>query len=402
MPPARNHVSSPSVASELAITPDRFRSHEEGVSQIPDHPQPDARISTSRAAGFVGMLTGCGALIALLLFLPLPKRFQDRGMDPAMALRHSFYIVAGIAFFLALWCFVGLRSLTSDVRVQQKDKSSKEGTIKQIKTAWHNIRLATASGFKRSDIALGYLGGFVARASSVGISLFIPLLVNALFLSSHLCKVESTTDTPAGLPDIKRKCPQAYVLAAEMTGICETVALIAAPIFGYTASKTSRKGLPMMVASAAGMFGYCLLPSQLQADGEDQGKRAAAFIAVSLIGVSQIGAIVCSLGVLSSGILASSQNHVITENTTNGEQEPLLESASADNSDEGSLSELKGAVAGIYSFYGGVAILILTKLGGALFDKVSVGAPFYIMAVFNAILFVACCTLGLRRATPTR
>jgi hypothetical protein len=40
----------------------------------------------------------------------------------------------------------------------------------------------------------------------------------------------------------------------------------------------------------------------------------------------------------------------------------------------------------VYSLCGGIAILLLTKLGGYLFDKLSNGAPFYMMAVFNTVL----------------
>jgi hypothetical protein len=38
---------------------------------------------------------------------------------------------------------------------------------------------------------------------------------------------------------------------------------------------------------------------------------------------------------------------------------------------------------------GGCGILLLTKLGGFLFDKWTAGAPFYIMAVLNLIAFIA-------------
>jgi len=50
--------------------------------------------------------------------------------------------------------------------------------------------------------------------------------------------------------------------------------------------------------------------------------------------------------------------------------------------------QLKGSIAGVYSWCGGAAILLLTKLGGYLFDVSSRGAPFYMMAAFNAVLFV--------------
>ncbi|RMZ84597.1 hypothetical protein DV737_g1156, partial [Chaetothyriales sp. CBS 132003] len=397
---ARSHAPSPSIASELTITPDRFRcmesrSHHHSVSLT------HSSVSTSRIAGLVGMFTGCGALLALALFLPLPANFQQHGVKADLALQYSFYIVAAVAFILALWSLLGLRRLSYEANLDD-DRSKDTNLSDQASVIGHNLQRALTAGFQRSDICLGYLGGAVARASSVAISLFIPLLVNALFLSSHLCQPQSTLDSPAGLPGLKRKCPRAYIVAAQMTGVCETVALLAAPIFGYLSSKTSRKGLPMMVASACGIIGYTLLPTQFSPDDKDSGKRAVAFLAVSLIGVSQIGAIVCSLAVLSNGVLAQEQTRLPSDavNASLDETEALLEPRREPPKAavSSSLLQLKGAVAGIYSFYGGAAILVLTKLGGSLFDSLSFGAPFYLMAAFNGILFIACAALGWRNA----
>ena len=150
-----------------------------------------------------------------------------------------------------------------------------------------------------------------------------------------------------------------------------------------------------MIAAAAGVLGYALFPTQFEADGKDKGKRALAFVAICLIGISQIGAIVCSLASLSSGLLSGNDEKKDFSRGDREEQEPLLTSSSVNHT--GSLAHLKGAAAGIYSFYGGAAILILTKLGGILFDRVSTGAPFYIMAAFNGILLLASGILGLRR-----
>jgi MFS family permease len=397
LPAERTHVSSPSLTSEITITPTRYQANGTGAKVTTS--TTSSFTSTSRVAGFVGMLTGCGALIALLLFLPLPARFQNHGMTPERALQHSFYIVAAVAFVLSLWCFVGLRNL-------QHEQDRAGTSLKQIRTPlsehataiWRDLAHAISAGFRRSDIALGYAGGFVARASSVGISLFIPLLVNALFLSSHLCDQKSVSDSPAGLPDIK-KCPRAYVVAAEMTGVCEMVALVAAPVFGYVSSRSRRRGLPMMMAAVAGIIGYPLFATQFDPDSAQTGKRVLAFLAVSLIGISQIGAIVCSLGILSNGVLSNGIHSKLVpeeaEDGADGEGAALLGSSQTNARDQ-SLTPLKGSVAGVYSFYGGAAILFLTKVGGLLFDKVSFGAPFYIMAAFNTVLLVACGVLGAR------
>ncbi|ETN36928.1 uncharacterized protein HMPREF1541_07915 [Cyphellophora europaea CBS 101466] len=417
----RNHATSPSITSDLTITPARFRTNTSSTTKTRTTSR-SAYASTSRVAGFVGMFTGCGALIALLLFLPLPARFQHAGIDPARALKHAFYIVAIVALILAVWCFIGLRNLAYEqsASTTKKAPSTYPEQLRQLAT---NLKVALRAGFRRKDIALGYLGGFVARASSVGISLFIPLLVNALFLDSDLCQSESTlAETPGGLPDLKRKCPRAYVVAASMTGVCETVALIAAPAFGYLSTRTRRRGLPLMVAAATGVVGYPLFAMQFDPDDTKKGARVAAFIGVCLIGISQIGAIVCSLGVLSAGVLreASEARHASAADGHNagthgpsdpsegtyGERDALLghvdpeatESAHIRKpSAELSLAQLKGSVAGIYSFYGGAAILVLTKVGGLLFDKVDVGSPFYIMAAFNGVLLVACVGIGMAK-----
>lgn len=50
---------------------------------------------------------------------------------------------------------------------------------------------------------------------------------------------------------------------------------------------------------------------------------------------------------------------------------------------------MKGSMAGVYSLAGGAGILLLTKLGGFLFDKLSPGAPFYMLAMFNGLLLFA-------------
>ncbi|KIX01556.1 uncharacterized protein Z518_09282 [Rhinocladiella mackenziei CBS 650.93] len=404
------HISSPSIASELTITPARISSRLSTHQSDRMSPAADSDIarSTSRMAGFVGMCTGCGALVALMIFLPLPAKFQYAGVDEKAALRYSFYIVAVVALILSIWCFFGLRRLQGEPddswskSLDARDKRYASRLPRVLRLMLDNFQTSILTGFKRSEIAIGYLGGFVARASSVGISLFIPLLVNAMFLASDLCVGKESHADPGGLPDIKRRCPRAYVVASELTGVSQMVALIFAPIFGYWSAKVSRKELPLLVASIAGIVGYPLFANQFDPDDTHTAQRVAAFIAVCLVGISQIGAIVCSLGTLSKGILLETPKPTLiapdTDSNANDpgttENQPLLDGTQQQNTGE-PLSALKGSVAGVYSLYGGAAILILTKIGGLLFDRVSVAAPFYIMAGFNAVLMLACATLSL-------
>ena len=400
-----DYEHAPSVTSDITITPTRYRSRQTNKITRGGEASESAG-STARVSGFVGMFTGCGALIALAVFLPLPAMFQKQGLSPGRALQDSYYIVAVVAFTLALICVVGLRNLGDE---SQKSFRSLFRQRDQIGST--DLRGTSHSHDKRSlftaltlctrsaPILVGYVGGFVARASSVGVSLFIPLLINAAFRSSGLC--HNTSGTPAGLPDIKRRCPQAYILAAQMTGISQAVALVSAPIFGYATARYS--SIPLIPAALAGMMGYPLFATQFDPDASQRTPRILSYVGICLIGISQIGAIVCSLASLSRGVLSS------TQTTTPSPPPPPSHPSDTDASEPSeheallttdthppkpslyspqSLQHLKGAIAGVYSFFGGLAILLLTKIGGVLFDKVDRAWPSYMLAGFNAVMLV--------------
>ncbi|KAL1965995.1 hypothetical protein VTN77DRAFT_4935 [Rasamsonia byssochlamydoides] len=407
-----------SLSSEVTITPSRF---ERSLSRQKEPPRNATTASSSRLAGFVGLFAGCGALIALGGFLPLPARFEELGSSPAQAIKQSYYVVAAGALVVAISCFVGLRNLpgeeakglhslwgastkflSSDSPYEAHVHSLSRTSIPYRK---HLVR-AFALGFQHPDISLGYIGGFVARASSVGISLFIPLFVNHYYRDSGLCHSRRQGVWARGLGDIKKSCPEAYILASILTGVSQLVALIAAPAFGYLSDKSRRYNLPLLFAALMGIVGYIafpLLPSP-QFKGPDG--NAGVFVVMGLVGISQIGAIVCSLAVLSNGVLnvgypeepvsqgPTQYDGVGESSSLPTEHEPLLGPGKLPVNN---LRHLKGSIAGMYSLYGGAGILLLTKLGGLLFDVLSAGVPFYIMAIFNGILLVAGIGCGIWR-----
>jgi sugar phosphate permease len=352
-----------------------------------------------------------GALLALAVFLPLPAYFQSRDATPAHSVQYSFYIVASIAFLVAIGIFFGLRNLPGEngksISVLFRSSTSKLDTETNAnpgapRPSYLDLLLTSLRlGVTDSTISLAYMGGFVARASSVAISLFIPLFVNAYFVRSGLC-----TSNPHNLPDIKNACERAYRLAAALSGIAETAALICAPIFGWLGGKVvkGKAELPLLGASAVGIIGYVLfgfLKSPDAFHGQENGGQWA-ILAVVLIGVSQIGSIVCSLSLLGRGVNSGAESKTSISNMSGmssmspanddsgADTAPLLSGSSMHK--RGNVqdrSQLKGSIAGIYSLAGGAGILILTKLGGALFDSWMPGAPFFIMAIFNAMLLVA-------------
>lgn len=172
---------------------------------------------------------------------------------------------------------------------------------------------------------------------------------------------------------------------------------------------------PILVATTFGIVGYIAFPQLASPEFKDvqgRGGSPAVFLLAALMGVSQIGAIVCSLGSLGRGVLKVEIVNVLS--TPDADQETLIETVDGDNEtaplleNEATLPEdtvsrvrLKGSVAGVYSWFGGAAILLLTKLGGYLFDSWSTGAPFYLMAVFNGLLLVAAVGIDLGRAGRT-
>lgn len=413
--PSRNgsisHGPTPSVSSEITITPVRYKSLSRTRPAPEDTPEhlkitpASSHAGTSQLAGLVGMFTGTGALLALAVFLPLPAYFQSREASPAHSVQYSFYIVAAVAFLVAIGIFLGLRNLPGEDHksffalfrnTDSKLDTEANTNATSSRTSYIDLLLSSLRlGVTDSTITLAYLGGFVARASSVAISLFIPLFVNAYFVRTGLCH-----SNPSNLPDVKRECERAYKLAAALSGIAETAALVCAPLFGWLGGKVGKGKAewPLLGASAVGVIGYVLfgfLKSPDAFHGKDDGGRWA-MLAVVLIGVSQIGSIVCSLALLGRGVNQGGSEKTEasgipqTQEPDAGETAPLLSGSSAPKpSKEGDRSHLKGSIAGIYSLAGGAGILLLTKAGGALFDSWTPGAPFFIMAIFNATLLVA-------------
>lgn len=368
------------------------------------------------------MLTGFGALVALSFFLRLPTRFQDHGISPSQAVADSFYVVGSVALAVAVGCFFGLRGLSGEedkgwrrlLNRKQSIKPTEEGFLRDTPPPLPSYpRLLATSitlGFSDMNIGLGYVGGFVARASSVGISLFIPLFVNAYFINSGRCPAnpDKSPKTPS---EIKENCARAYIVASIISGVSQLVALICAPVFGYLSSVYQKYNLPLLLASVAGIAGYVIFGNIKSPDPQtDDGSYGIFFIA-ALLGISQIGAIVCSLGLLARGIEAEDDSSLFHSDAnesigrldgSTGEgceeansllaSEPLLPSHLRDVTGGASRSALKGSIAGVYSLAGGAGILLLTKVGGLMFDKVDPGSPFFLMAGFNGLLFAI--TLG--------
>ncbi|OJD15423.1 hypothetical protein AJ78_04323 [Emergomyces pasteurianus Ep9510] len=427
------HAPRPSNASELTITPVLYRSRIPDSEVIEKKPE---RGSTSHLAGIVGMLTGSGAVVALLGFLPLPAWFEKFGQSPSQSIKLSYYIVALLSLTVSIVCFIGLRNLPDDrytdwrsmfkpPRVHTSDELQPTATTPASpftslfpKSYLSQFNASFLLGFKQPGIGLAYLGGFVARASTVGISLFIPLYVNQHYRHSGLCDESGPGNQnqifETDLGDIKKSCPKAYIVASILTGVAQLIALCFAPVFGYFSAKSKRHNIPLLAAALAGVIGYIFLTLLPTPQINGPGGSYVIFVAMALVGISQIGSIVCSLAGLSVHVLGhdhyqdtasyhsdsngrltspasqtTAADDLGTRSGVSDERSSLLPKPTSPSTSTNNLVHLKGSVAGMYSLYGGAGILLLTKVGGLLSDKVSPKSPFYILAGFNGLLLIA-------------
>lgn len=178
-----------SVESEATITSERYmrglsneREHDSGTDSAAAKPG-----RPSALAGLVGLFTGCGVLV-LALFLPLPARFGEvDGVTPGEVVSYSFYVVGAVS--LAVVVLVILAAAHGSDVAQLSDLEQDNKVVPYL----HLMKDSILLGLTDSRIAFGYFGGFVVRASTVAISLFISLFVNTYFISNGFAGARPTT-----------------------------------------------------------------------------------------------------------------------------------------------------------------------------------------------------------------
>ncbi|ANB14484.1 putative membrane protein [Sugiyamaella lignohabitans] len=306
----------------------------------------------AKLAGLVGVVTGIGAVLSVSLFLPLPT-WLDRNSggenDAKIALRNSYYIVSAIAFFVSILLFLGLhkdrsksfRLWLNGGSVSIFDEAALD-TMPDSLPYFQTIKMGFLAA-KDRQVALSYVGGLVARSATVALTLFVPLAVNFYFYEQGICKVGDPHDA---LPDVKKGCHEAYVLAAILTGIANTVSLVFAPIWGLLGDYIGQHGSLMVSALVGftGCIGFAFV---------EKPNSPVSFVMACFLGAGQIGAIVLSMSMCTN-----------------------------------SRRQYNGSISGVYSLSGGLGILLITKVGGYISD-IWKGAPFVILAGFYFLLCIA-------------
>ncbi|ODQ78398.1 hypothetical protein BABINDRAFT_162634 [Babjeviella inositovora NRRL Y-12698] len=345
----------------------------------------------------IGVSTGLGAIWAISVYLPLPTKLSGSyttlvsKLAARNAIVRTYQLVATISFLTAVGLYWGLYNEKSKTRVFKKlvtfgrykgmtnetpfddsiyDQTPKENYLRSIQ---HGFRLSTVN----PQIALAYYGSFVARSTTVATAVFIPLMIYNYY--HNVTKQCASEDTGSG--EMKKQCHEAYVLASILTGICQTVALLTAPLWGIltdsskfsarmnmfrkkthpssidegeqtTATTTNQGAIKCLIAGAIlGTWGCAGIAF---AASTDKPLSAGKIWHVSLIGISQMGASLLSLSLITNQDVRN-----------------------------------KGAVAGVYTLCGGVGVLVISKAGGWGMDHYHwIGLPFFVLGMFNVGLLI--------------
>lgn len=309
---------------------------------------PRAR-KNGRLAALLGVATGLGAVFSVSFFLTLPVHLSNHFPDltRAASLRSAYMVLGAVACAAGVVVFL----FAYDCVDQRKHHSAAAAapTVGYLQL----LRQGFEASRHSRDVQLAHVGGFVARATAVATSVFIPVMVYKFYSAIGACGDAPELSTPP-----KTDCYDGYIFLAILTGVAQTVALVSSPVWGLVADMRrwgSRTTLvAALVCGMAGCFGLCLSGSA--ADVYDP-RCVSCFVLVSLIGLSQIGTVISSMSLLSDvGAHDLSKGHQVI-----------------------------GSISGIYSLCGGVGILLITAIGGRWSDSWVFG-PFLLLGAFNVVL----------------
>lgn len=294
--------------------------------------------SRARVAGITGFSTGIGALLAALVLSRLPTFFaHDSELVPG-GLRNipnggatlviTFAVTACLLLVAALVAALFLHSPPDLL-----DRQNREMPF------WRRLRIGLTA-MRNPLVLLAYLSGFVARADSIALTLFIAPWVDNYMTAAGLC--------PPRDPSALTRCRAAKRQASTLMAVSHTAMLLGAPLFGVL---SDRLGAVKAVAipAGAGVAAFGLLLSM------HSPQSPLVYLAMALAGLADIGMIISSMALMAA---VSAPEH-------------------------------RGAFSGVYSFFGALGIIVTSKVGGHLFDRVHETASFSVVAISSGVVFLA-------------
>ncbi|OAV90653.1 hypothetical protein PTTG_28251 [Puccinia triticina 1-1 BBBD Race 1] len=336
---------------------------------------------SSRLSGLIGFTSGLGALFGVFFLLRLPSYFASWSHSPVRealesGVRASFYVASTIAFLTSILMVFGLCRRGENVWPIKIPSSNPS-------THWKTSIQALTLGFKlikqHRHLIVAYAAGFAARATTIGVTGYIPVFVNQYYISTGQCQLDRP-DAPAD--EVKKGCHAAFALASALTGTVQLSALLLSPVVGWMASVYPQPRILAVsnILSALGFLAFGLLP------------RPNYFLVwptCILLGLSQITGIVVSLSLCAScrWQIFHSESAIARQS----ESTPLIPHPLPSDRPP-PLQDISGAIAGVYSLAGGLGIL-LGSFGGILSDW-SPRAPFFLTGGIASLAGLVCILAG--------
>lgn len=197
---------------------------------------------------------------------------------------------------------------------------------------------------KEPRIALGYASSFFARADEIIITNFLSLWVAKYYVENGSCV--------AG-----KQCLNALASSSSLSGYSQVVALATTAFFAL-ASEYFPKEWAVLVAGAVGAAGC--IPFAFSIDPTS--KLSLGF--VILIATGQYGMIISGMAMV-AGDYIKREDHA--------------------------------AISATYSFIGAIGIIVISKLGGVLFDRWMKGAPFLLLGIGHCLMVVMSLAVYMHR-----
>lgn len=296
----------------------------------------------ARVAGMVGFATGLGAIFAAFGLGRIPD-FLDRmfahdasNRSANGAVKAMFLISGGLQMVNALITFAFLHTPSTDSDGgfihQQRQMSIMERIQKGV------------SAMRNPLVCLAYASGYVARADSIALNLFIPPWVDRVLTERGICPPQ------VGAGDEYVRCKEAKRLSSSLIGTGHLAMLLAAPFFGIISDRIGSVRA-LNIPALAGFIAFGVLAMSV-----DDPQAKLTYLPVALAGMADIGMIIVSMAIIAQ---VSTDRH-------------------------------RGAIAGVYSFFGALGIIVTSKLGGFLLDRSSKQThAFYTVAVPSGLVLLA-------------
>lgn len=316
----------------------------------------------SKLAGLLGVSTGLGACFGALFLNRLPTFFTrsqtstQNGLISSSTgtIYASFWITAVLLVAGALISGFGVRK---PPQPKEDPLTEAESAVKSCPVAgdaplnsstkcwWKRIVFGFKAIKTHPALLAAYLGGFVARGDSIILSVFLPPWIASFYARNNLCQVDPAAASVSDAALYITKCPEAKRLVSTLTGISNLSALLAAPLVGNFADRLG----PLRALAIPAALGACAYGGMLLIG--DPRSKIVMLMAV-LQGFAQIGMIITSVSLVAK------------------EAPP----------------HARGAISGVYSLFGAIGIITVSKIGGALTEIWTETGPFSVIAVANIVL----------------